>query len=192
VEDDAGEELPVIFSEGAVAGAFAVELELRRDARGWFARSWCAREFAQHGLLARIAQVNTQWSPQVGTLRGLHWQEPPHAEVKLVRCTRGAVYDVIVDLRPGSPTFRRSMACELTPDNGLMLYAPEGCAHGYLTLKEDTEVTYFTSEFYAPEAARGIRFDDPAFDIRWPAAVRVVSNQDRQWPDYLASRGDPR
>jgi dTDP-4-dehydrorhamnose 3,5-epimerase len=174
----------VIFSEGTVAGAFVIELELRRDARGWFARSWCEREFAEHGLVARIAQVNAQWSPQVGTLRGLHWQEPPHAEVKLVRCTRGAAYDVVVDLRAGSPTFRRWMARELTPDEGAMLYAPEGCAHGYLTLKEDTEVTYFTSAGYAPDAARGVRFDDPAFAIAWPTPVRVVSDQDRSWPDF--------
>jgi len=184
VEARRPEAAPVIFSEGPVAGAFAIELERRRDARGWFARSWCEREFAEHGLVARVAQVNTQWSPAVGTLRGLHWQDPPHAEVKLVRCTRGAAYDVVADLRPGSPTFRRWMARELTPDEGVMLYAPEGCAHGYLTLKEDTEVIYFTSACYAPDAVRGVRFDDPAFAIAWPAPVRVVSDQDRTWPDF--------
>jgi len=184
VEARRPEAAPVSFSEGPVAGAFAIELERRRDARGWFARSWCEREFAEHGLVARVAQVNTQWSPEVGTLRGLHWQDPPHAEVKLVRCTRGAAYDVIADLRPASPTFRRWMARELTPDEGVMLYAPEGCAHGYLTLKENTEVTYFTSACYAPDAARGVRFDDPAFAIAWPAPVRVVSDQDRTWPDF--------
>jgi dTDP-4-dehydrorhamnose 3,5-epimerase len=176
----------VIFREGEVAGAFALELERRRDERGWFARSWCERELAERGLVARIAQVNTQWSPQPGTLRGLHWQAAPHAEAKVVRCTRGAVYDVVVDVRPGSPTFRRWMARELSADAGTMLYAPEGCAHGYLTLKEDTEVTYFTSAVYAPGAVRGVRFDDPAFGIRWPAAVRLLSEQDRGWPDFCA------
>lgn len=176
----------MIFTEGEVAGAYAIELEPRRDARGWFARSFCARELAERGLVARVAQVNAQWSPAPGTLRGLHWQDPPHAEVKIVRCTRGAVYDVVADVRADSPTYLRWMARELTPDDGLMLYAPEGCAHGYLTLKEDTEVTYFTSAFYAPEAVRGIRWDDPAFAIAWPAAVRVLSEQDRGWPDHRA------
>lgn len=182
----------MIFSAGAVEGAFAIELEPRRDARGWFARTWCERELADHGLVARIAQVNAQWSPQPGTLRGLHFQEPPHAEVKIVRCTRGGVYDVVVDLRPASPTFLRWMARELTPDNGLMLYAPEGCAHGYLTLERDSEVTYLTSACYAPEAARGVRFDDPAFGIDWPAPVRVVSDQDRSWPAFHPAGGDAR
>jgi dTDP-4-dehydrorhamnose 3,5-epimerase len=182
----------VIFKEGPVEGAYAVELELRRDERGWFARSWCEREFGEYGLVARVAQVNTQWSPRAGTLRGLHWQAAPHAEVKLVRCTRGAVYDVVVDVRPGSRTFGRSMGCRLTPDEGVMLYAPEGCAHGYLTLEDDSEVIYFTSACYAPESVRGIRFDDPAFALEWPAPVRVVSDQDRGWPDFLAAQAAPR
>jgi dTDP-4-dehydrorhamnose 3,5-epimerase len=179
------------FSEGKIPGAYVVELERRNDARGWFARSWCAREFADHGLSSAIAQVNAQFSPRAGTLRGLHYQEAPHAEVKIVRCTRGAIFDVIVDLRPGSPACGQWMGRELTAEEGAMLYAPEGCAHGYLTLADDTEVTYFTSAFYAPECARGVRFDDPAFGIEWPAPVRVVSDQDRQWPDHRA-RGEDR
>jgi dTDP-4-dehydrorhamnose 3,5-epimerase len=182
----------VKFSEARLPGVYVVELEHKADARGWFARSWCAREFAAHGLSAQVAQVNTQFSPRSGTLRGLHYQEPPHSEVKLVRCTRGAIFDVVVDLRPDSPGYRRWLGRELTAEEGAMLYAPEGCAHGYLTLADDTEVTYFTSAFYAPECARGVRFDDPAFGIEWPAPVRVVSDQDRQWPDHHGARGEDR
>jgi dTDP-4-dehydrorhamnose 3,5-epimerase len=175
----------VKFTEGTLPGVYQVELERKPDARGWFARSWCAREFAEHGLASAIAQVNTQRSVRAGTLRGLHYQEAPHAEVKIVRCTSGAIFDVAVDLRPESPTYRRWMGRELTADEGAMLYVPEGCAHGYLTLADDVEVTYFASTFYAPGHARGVRFDDPAFGIEWPAPVVVVSDQDRQWPDHL-------
>ena len=179
------------FSEAALPGVYLIELERKPDARGWFARSWCARELADHGLKSEVAQVNTQFSPRAGTLRGLHYQEPPHAEVKLVRCTRGAIFDVVVDLRPDSPGYRRWTGRELTAEEGAMLYAPEGCAHGYLTLVDDCEVSYFTSAFYAPGHARGVRFDDPAFAIEWPAPVHIVSDQDRQWPDH-PSRGEPR
>lgn len=172
------------FSPGSVAGAWLIEIEPRADERGYFARAWCEREFEAHGLCTRIAQANTAFSRRRGTLRGLHYQEAPHAEVKVVRCTRGAVYDVVVDLRPGSPTHCRWMAAELTAQNGRMLYAPEGCAHGYLTLTDDTELLYLTSDVYAPAAAKGVRYDDAAFGIAWPGGVEVISGQDTSWPDY--------
>jgi dTDP-4-dehydrorhamnose 3,5-epimerase len=174
----------VKFAPGSIGGSWIVDLEPRRDERGYFARAWCAQEFAAHGLLTRVAQVNTAVSPVEGTLRGMHFQDPPHAEVKVVRCTRGAVYDVIVDLRPDSPTHRKWLGVELGAENGRTLYVPEGCAHGYITLAPDTELMYFTSQPYAPGAAGGVRFDDPAFDIRWPRPPALVSDQDRGWPLY--------
>ena len=172
------------FTEGTLPGVYLIELERRADARGWFARTWCAKELADHGLSSTIAQVNAQASPKRGTLRGLHYQEAPHAEVKIVRCTRGAIFDVAVDLRPESPTYRRWMGRELTADEGAMLYVPEGCAHGYLTLADDTEVTYFASAFYAPGSARGVRFDDPEIAIDWPVPANelIVSERDRAAP----------
>jgi dTDP-4-dehydrorhamnose 3,5-epimerase len=170
----------VKFTPAAVAGAFEIELEKR----GWFARAWCEREFATQGLSTTITQVNVGTSTKAGTLRGMHYQLEPHAEVKLARCARGAVYDVAVDLRPASPTFRRWHGCELSAANGRMLYVPEGCAHGYLTLTDDAELTYFTSVAYAPDAARGVRHDDPAFSIAWPRGVTTISSQDAAWPDF--------
>lgn len=174
----------MMFEEVGVKGAFIIEPERRRDERGFFARLFCERELAERGLKGVICQVNTGFSPRAGTLRGLHYQVPPHAEVKIVRCVRGAAYDVVVDLRPDSPTFKRWAGVELTGDSGRLMYAPEGTAHGYLTLSNDTEVMYMTSSPYAPEAARGVRFDDPACKIQWPAKVRVVSQADRSWPDF--------
>lgn len=172
------------YRTGEVAGAMVVEPEPRRDERGWFARLWCAEEFAAKGLIAGIAQVNTAVSPRRGTLRGMHFQLPPHDEVKVVRCFRGAVFDVVVDLRRDSPTWKRWMGVELTAVNARMLYVPQGCAHGYLTLEDDAELMYLTSRPYAPEAARGVRYDDPAFGIRWPAPVTLVSAADAGWPLY--------
>lgn len=172
------------FTKGAIDGAYVIDLDKRQDERGFFARLWCEQEMRNCGLSTRIAQINTGFSPQAGTLRGLHYQLAPHAEVKLVRCTRGAVFDVIVDIRPGSPTFRQWMGLELTADNGRQLYVPEGCAHGYLTLVGDSELVYLTSQPYVPEAARGLRYDDPAFSIRWPREAGTVSAADRSWPAF--------
>lgn len=174
------------FTPGTVDGAFVIEPELRRDERGFFARQWCAAELSARGLDARIAQINTAVSPLRGTLRGLHYQLAPHAEVKIARCCRGAVFDVAVDLRPASRTFRRWMGVELSATNARQLYVPEGCAHGYLTLSDDVELMYLTSRPYAPDAARGVRYDDPAFGIDWPAAVALVSPADRSWPLFTA------
>ncbi|HJR71746.1 MAG TPA: dTDP-4-dehydrorhamnose 3,5-epimerase family protein [Gammaproteobacteria bacterium] len=172
------------FSASPLSGCHIIELDKRVDERGYFARTWCRQELAEHGLSMEVAQVNVGVSTKTGTLRGMHYQLPPHAEIKIVRCSRGAAYDVAVDLRPDSPTFRRWYGVELTHDSGRMLYVPEGCAHGYLTLAADTELLYFTSHAYAPGAARGVRYDDPAFGIEWPAPVRVVSNADATWPDF--------
>jgi dTDP-4-dehydrorhamnose 3,5-epimerase len=172
------------FQSGSVADAWVVDLERRGDERGFFARMWCETEFANRGLVARISQINTGFSHRAGTLRGMHFQRRPHEEVKVVRCLRGSVFDVIVDLRPGSATYRRWMGVELSCDNGRMLYVPEGCAHGYITLEDSTELMYFASRPYAPDAASGVRFDDQAFGIAWPIKPLVVSQADRSWPDF--------
>ncbi|MCK6370007.1 MAG: dTDP-4-dehydrorhamnose 3,5-epimerase [Gammaproteobacteria bacterium] len=174
------------FTAGEIEGAYLIEPDRRVDDRGHFARLWCSQELAAHGLNGTIAQINTGVSPRCGTLRGLHYQLAPHAEVKIARCFRGAVFDVAVDLRPGSPTFRRWMGVELTAGNGRLLYVPEGCAHGYLTLTDDVELVYLTSRPYAPEAARGVRYDDPAFGISWPREAVVISQADRNWPLFPA------
>jgi dTDP-4-dehydrorhamnose 3,5-epimerase len=174
----------VIFRETKLKGAYVIEVQKIGDARGFFGRSWCRREFGEHGLTAEMMQSNIGFSTQKGTLRGLHYQEQPFAEAKLVRCTRGAAYDVIVDLRPDSPTCRQWFGTELTQDNYQMMYVPEGFAHGYLTLEDNTEMTYSVTQFYSPEAERGIRYDDPAFDIIWPMDIRVISDKDRSWPAH--------
>ncbi len=172
----------MLFRETPVAGAFVIEPERRVDERGHFARVFCEHELAQRGLEGSIRQINTGFSPRSGTLRGMHYQVEPHAEVKIVRCVRGAVFDVVVDLRCDSPTFARWYGIELNENNGLQLYVPRGAAHGYLTLEDDTELVYSTSSPYAPEAARGVRYDDPAFGIQWPAGIRVISAADSSWP----------
>jgi dTDP-4-dehydrorhamnose 3,5-epimerase len=175
----------VIFRETALGGAFVVELERIEDERGYFARTFCAREFREHGLTAEVVQANTSFNRRKGTLRGLHFQAAPHEEAKLVRCTRGAVYDVIVDLRPSSPTFRRWVSVELTAENGTMLFVPEGFAHGYQTLEDDTETAYLMTAYYEPSAGRGVRWDDPAFGIDWPGVEeRTINERDRSWPDF--------
>ncbi len=178
----------MIFTETELRGAFVVDIEPREDERGLFARAWCEDELARHGLETRVAQCNLSFNHRAGTLRGMHFQRPPHAEVKLVRCTRGAVYDVIVDLRPESPTRGRWVAVELTADNRRTLYIPEGFAHGYQTLVDATETYYQVSAAYAPDAEGGVRWDDPSFGIVWPDAdERIISEKDRAWPDYEPS-----
>jgi len=174
----------LVFEELEVRGAYLIKPERRADERGFFARVWCQQEAASRGLVEQIAQINTGFSPRAGTLRGVHYQTGEHAEVKIVRCLRGAVADVVVDLRPESPSCRRWSLVELNAENGWMMYAPAGTAHGYLTLLADTELMYMTSRAYAPAAATGVRFDDPAFDIRWPGPINLVSAADRSWPDY--------
>lgn len=178
----------MIFTETKIVGAFLTEIERRTDARGFFARAWCSEKFAALGLNTSFAQANIAFTEQSGTLRGLHFQAAPHAEAKLVRCTRGAICDVIVDLRPESPSYRQWVGQQLTVENHYMLYIPEGCAHGYQTLLDDTEVFYLVSQPYAPGAEQGIRFDDPAFRIQWPIEIRSISEKDRNWTDYDASR----
>jgi dTDP-4-dehydrorhamnose 3,5-epimerase len=172
------------FTETKVRGAFLIELDRREDHRGFFARSWCAKEFAARGLNPRIVQINVGFTVQKAALRGLHYQLSPNEEAKTVRCTQGAVFDVVLDLRPGSPTHKQWDAFELTPENHSMLYIPEGCAHGYQTLAEASEIEYLTTAFYAPQSARGARFDDPSFAINWPLSVGSISDADRSWPDY--------
>lgn len=159
-----------------------IELEPIEDERGFFARSWCRREFAENGLHASFVQENVGLSVRAGTLRGLHFQRPPFEEAKLVRCTAGAVWDVSVDLRPDSSTYRRWASVELSAHRRNMIYVPEGCAHGYLSLTDGAEIRYLTSRFHAPDAAYGVRYDDPALAIEWPTKIRLVSERDRAWP----------
>jgi dTDP-4-dehydrorhamnose 3,5-epimerase len=174
----------VIFTPLELAGAYVVDQERRTDHRGYFARTWCVDEFAGHGLDTTVVQINTGFSPAAGTLRGLHLQTGADAEVKVVRCTRGAVHDVIVDLRRDAPSFCRAIAVELSADNGRMLYVPRGVAHGYQTLVDDSELLYSTSTAYAPGNAHGVRYDDPTFGITWPLPISSISEQDRTWPDF--------
>ncbi len=174
----------MIFTETALAGAFVIDAERLDDHRGFFARTWCALEFAAHGLDSRLVQCSVSFNERKGTLRGMHYQVPPAAEVKVIRCTAGAIFDVIVDLRPDSPTFARHVAVVLSAENRKMLYAPAGFAHGFQTLVDGTEVFYQMSEFHAPEHARGVRWDDPAFDIRWPDDERIIAERDRTYEDF--------
>ncbi len=172
----------MIFNPTPIPGVVIVRPEPLEDERGFFARAWCQREFAAQGLNPALVQCSISFSRVRGTLRGLHFQRPPHAEARLVRCTAGAIYDVVADLRPDSPAFHRWHAVELSAANRLMLYLPEGVAHGFQTLQDDVEVFYQMSQFHAPEAARGARFDDPALGIRWPLPVTAISPRDRSWP----------
>jgi dTDP-4-dehydrorhamnose 3,5-epimerase len=176
----------MIFTETKLKGAFILDIEPKRDQRGFFARTYCAQELAAHGLEPTIAQCSLCLNFQKGTLRGMHYQVPPATEVKLVRCTRGAIYDVILDLRSDSPTFLEHIAVELSADNGRMLYVPALFAHGYQCLTDDAEVFYQISEFYAPELGRGLRYDDPALDIQWPLPVSMVAEKDQTWPLFKA------
>jgi len=175
----------MIFAETELRGAYVIDLELMEDERGFFARAWCQNEFSEHGLHTFVVQSNMSYNKRRGTLRGMHFQVAPHEEAKLIRCTRGALYDVTIDLQPDSPTYMKWMSVELTADSHRMLYVPEGFAHGYQTLEDDTEVFYQASEFYAPQAERGIRWDDPRFDIRWPhVEERIISEKDASWPNF--------
>jgi len=176
------------FSPTKLPGIWIVDLEKHEDVRGFFARSWCRQEFEQHGLNPRLAQCNISFNRKKGTLRGMHYQIAPHEEAKLVRCTRGAIYDVALDLRPTSPTRKQWVAAELTAENGRALYIPEGCAHGFQTLMDCTEVFYQMSEFYHPERARGVRWNDPAFAIIWPDDGRIVSPRDASFADFEMSK----
>jgi dTDP-4-dehydrorhamnose 3,5-epimerase len=178
----------MIFTRTKLPDAAIIDVERRGDERGYLARVFCEHEFAEHGLAVRFVQSSTIYSPQRHTLRGLHFQEAPHAETKLVRCTRGAVWVVMVDLRPESPAYLDWLGVELTPANGRLLYVPEGFAQGYQTLVDDCEVVYQMTHEYVPEAASGVRWDDPAFGIEWPEAERrLISERDQAWPDHVPS-----
>jgi dTDP-4-dehydrorhamnose 3,5-epimerase len=174
----------VKFRPTELPGAYVIELEKHEDPRGHFARVYCEREFAAHQLEARIVQCSVSFNRRKGTLRGLHYQLAPFAEVKVVRCNRGAILDVIVDLRTESPTFKKHFAVELNEENGSLLYIPKGFAHGFQTLADNTEVFYQMSQFYSPEHARGVRWNDPAFGIRWPDADRTILERDQSYPDF--------
>jgi len=174
----------MIFTETPIPGAFLIDLEKRGDDRGFFARAFCEREFAQHGLVTHFCQVNNSLSAQKGTLRGMHYQLIPKAETKVVRCIRGALYDVILDLRPGSPTLGQSFGAELSAENRRMMYVPKGFAHGFITLTEDAEAFYFVDEFYSPTHERGVRWNDPKFAIEWPIAPVVLSDKDANQRDF--------
>lgn len=174
----------MIFKETKLKGAYIIEIEPIEDERGFFARSFCVKEFKEYGLNPNIAQCNISYNEKKGTLRGMHYQVAPHEEVKLVRCTMGAIYDVIIDLRPDSPTFKQWIGVELTKENHQMLYVPEGFAHGFQTLEDRTEVLYQISELHHPEWARGVRWNDPAFGIFWPVNVEIISVGDQQYPDF--------
>jgi dTDP-4-dehydrorhamnose 3,5-epimerase len=175
----------MIFTETEIPGAFIIDVERRSDDRGFFGRAWCAEEFAAHGLSTTFVQANIGFSARRGTLRGLHYQAAPHQEAKLVRCTRGAIYDVVVDLRPDSPAYLQWLAAELSAGNRRMLYVPTGCAHGYQTLADESEVFYPVTAAYAPGAELGVRYDDPALRIDWPLAVSAISDKDRSWPGLV-------
>ena len=170
------------FTMTSIPGVQVIDPTPHEDDRGRFMRAWCTREFADHGLKFLPVQANMGFSVRKGTLRGMHFQVPPAVEAKLVRCTKGAMFDVVLDLRPQSYTYGKWHGIELTAENGRMLYLPEGCAHGYQTLEDDTEMFYMTSAFYTPGAARGVRFDDPSFAIQWPLPASVISEQDCNWP----------
>ena len=174
----------MIFTETELPGTTLIDLEKREDARGFFARSFCRQEFEAQGLEGDFVQMNASLSVEEGTLRGMHYQLPPAEEVKLVRCIAGALWDVVLDLRPDSPTFGRHFGAELSAENRRMMYVPRGCAHGFLTLAPNSEVLYMVSAFYAPESERGVRWDDPAFAIDWPRRPSVVSERDRGHPDF--------
>ncbi len=174
----------MIFTETPLSGAYVIEIRKIGDERGFFGRSWCSKEMEEAGLNGKIAQINTSVSKDKGTLRGLHYQIAPYQECKMIRCTRGAIFDIIVDIRPDSPTFLKWYGVELSEDNHKALYSPEGFAQGFLTLKADTEITYFTTEFYAPGMDRGLRYNDPKIGIELPFEPIVLSEKDATWPDF--------
>lgn len=173
------------FSETKLGGAYIIEIEKLVDDRGFFARSWCQKEFESHGLTSRMAQANISFNRKKGTLRGMHYQIAPYQECKIIRCTRGAIYDVIIDLRPDSPTYKQWTSVELAAESYTMFFVPENFAHGFQTLTDEAEISYQVTQFYTPGSEKGIRFDDPIFNIQWPLEVSVISDKDRTWPDYM-------
>jgi len=172
----------VIFTETKLSGAYIIDVKKIEDNRGFFGRAWCKKEFEEHGLNANAVQANVSFNIQKGTLRGMHFQLAPFSETKTVRCTAGAIYDVIIDLRPNSPTFKQWIGVELTEQNFRMLYVPEGFAHGFMTLADNSAVHYMVTEFYSPGAESGVRYNDPAFNIEWPMEAAVVSEKDKLHP----------
>jgi dTDP-4-dehydrorhamnose 3,5-epimerase len=174
----------MFFNPTPLLGAYLIDLDKKEDERGFFARTFCEHEFSEHNLVSRICQVNNSLSKRKGTLRGMHYQLAPKAETKIVRCTRGALYDVILDLRTDSPTFGKNFGAELTADNRRMMYVPKGFAHGFITLVDDTEALYLVDEFYSPENERGLRYDDPKFQLQWPAEPTVISERDKSHPSF--------
>jgi len=174
------------LQSAGLQGAWLVDIEPQHDERGFFARTWCRREFAEHQIAAEFVQCSVSFNHRRGTLRGMHFQRPPHAETKLVRCIQGSVYDVIVDLRPDSDTYKRWIGVQLTARNRRALFIPEGFAHGFLTLENNTEVFYQISVFHTPESAGGLRYDDSEIGISWPEPVQVIADKDLAWPDFSA------
>jgi len=172
------------FVETEISGAYVIELEPIADERGSFARTWCEREFAEHGISMTIRQCSISVNRHRGTMRGMHYQDAPHAEQRVVRCTSGAIYDVVVDLRAESTSFRRWVSVEMSRENRKMVYVPEGCAHGFVTLVDDVEVLYQMSAFYSADHARGVRWNDPAFAIEWPIEITTISERDKNHPDF--------
>ena len=180
----------MLFKETKLKGVYIIEPEKSEDERGFLALSWAAKEFAAHSLDCRLVECNISLNRRKGTLRGMHYQAPPYAQPKLVRCTRGAIYDVALDLRPDSLSFKQWDAVELTQDNYLMFYIPAGCAHGYQSLVDNSEIFYQMSEVYVPQSARGVRWDDPAFGIRWPLQNSIISDRDRTYPPFFSNSED--
>jgi dTDP-4-dehydrorhamnose 3,5-epimerase len=174
----------MIFLETKLRGVFEIQIEAKADERGFFARTWCQQEFEAQGLSGRLVQCSLSFNSRKATLRGMHFQAAPYGETKLIRCTQGAIYDVVLDLRRQSPTFKDWIAVMLTAEKRNMVYVPEGCAHGFLTLEDESEVSYQMSEFWNTRSARGVRWNDPAFQIKWPAKVEVISDRDRAYPDF--------
>ena len=181
----------MIFTETKLKGAYIVDIKRIEDDRGFFGRAWCQKEFEEMGLSANVVQSNLSSNKKKGTLRGMHFQVTPFAESKLVRCTRGALYDVIIDLRPASPTYMQWLGVELTADSFRMLYVPENFAHGFLTLEDNTDITYQVTQFYAPGAERGIRYNDPAFNIQWPIDPQIISEKDKAHADFAHEIAKP-
>lgn len=178
----------MIFTETKLPGAYLIEVQKIEDHRGFFGRAWCSKEFEAHGLNPKIVQINTSQSKKKGTIRGMHFQAAPYGEAKFIRCTKGRIYDVIIDLRPESPTFMQWVGNELSEDNCKMVYAPEYFAHGFVSLEDNCEVYYPVTEFYTPKAERGIRWNDPAFKIDWPIPIEIFTEKDMAHPDFDLSR----
>lgn len=174
----------MIFTETSIPGVWIVDPQRHEDDRGFFARTWCQHEFERHGLNPQIVQCSVSFNKKRGILRGMHYQAAPHEETKLIRCTMGSIYDVAIDLRAGSRTFKRHVGVVLDARNRRMLYVPEGCAHGFQALEDATEVSYLMSRVYVPQSARGVRWNDPAFGIAWPPAERIITDRDRRYPDF--------